>query len=115
MDVPRSEFPKDTDLESGLELALQQPDGQVMHAIVSSITDDSVRLDFNHPLAGKELVFRITVVDLRAASEEEIAHGHVHGAHGEEEFDEDEFEEGEFENDGFDEEDEEEFEDKDEK
>ena len=115
MDVPRSEFPKDTDLESGLELALQQPDGQVMHAIVSSITDDSVKLDFNHPLAGKELVFRITVVGLRAASDEEIAHGHVHGAHGEEEFDEDEFEEGEFENDGFDEEDEEEFEDKDEK
>jgi FKBP-type peptidyl-prolyl cis-trans isomerase SlyD len=115
MDVPRSEFPTNIALETGIELAFQQHDGQVVHAIVSSITDDSVRLDFNHPLAGKELVFRITVVDLRAATEEEISHGHVHGAHGEEEFDEDEFEEGEFEDDDFDEEDDEEFKDDDEK
>jgi FKBP-type peptidyl-prolyl cis-trans isomerase SlyD len=41
-----------------------------------------VHLDGNHPLAGKALRLSVTVVDVRAASAEEIAHGHVHGAHG---------------------------------
>jgi FKBP-type peptidyl-prolyl cis-trans isomerase SlyD len=89
MDVPRKEFPSDIELEVGLELALQQPDGQVLHAIVIEFNDQVVKLDFNHPLAGKELVFRVTVVGLRPASQEEIAHGHVHGEHGEDDFDED--------------------------
>ena len=92
MDIPRSEFPKDIDLKNGLELALQQPDGQVLHAIVTSVGKESVKLDFNHPLAGKELNFRVTVVDLRTASDEEKAHGHVHGEGAEEEFEEEEFE-----------------------
>ncbi len=81
MDIPRSEFPKDIDLQPGLELELQQPDGHVLHAVVAAINPDTVRLDFNHPLAGKELTFRVTVIGLRAASAEEKAHGHVHGQH----------------------------------
>jgi FKBP-type peptidyl-prolyl cis-trans isomerase SlyD len=93
VNVPRSEFPKDIQLELGLELALQQPDGQVLHAIVVAISPDSVKLDFNHPLAGKELNFRVTVIDLRHATDEEIAHGHVHGDHGHEEFEEGDFDE----------------------
>jgi len=100
VDVPVSEFPNDIKLELGIELALQQPDGDVLHAIVVAIDADSVKLDFNHPLAGKELNFRVTVVDLRLATEEEIAHGHVHGDHGHEEF-----EEGDFEDDDLDDED----------
>ena len=82
MDVPRHEFPADIDLQPGLELALQQPDGEVLHAIVAASGPEVVRLDFNHPLAGKELLFRVTVVALREASQEEKAHGHVHGDHG---------------------------------
>ncbi len=81
MDIPRSEFPKDINLTPGLELELQQPDGHVLHAVVTAIKPDSVTLDFNHPLAGKELIFRVTVTGLRAASDEEKAHGHVHGQH----------------------------------
>ncbi len=81
MEIPLSEFPKDINLQSGLELELQQPDGHILHAIVTAITPETVTLDFNHPLAGKELTFRVTVAGLRAASAEEKAHGHVHGQH----------------------------------
>ncbi|SFD78950.1 FKBP-type peptidyl-prolyl cis-trans isomerase [Massilia yuzhufengensis] len=49
---------------------------------VTDIADDKVVLDGNHPLAGMALRFELEVVDVRAASDEEIAHGHVHGAHG---------------------------------
>jgi len=49
---------------------------------VTDIADDKVVLDGNHPLAGMALRFDLSVVDVRAASDEEIAHGHVHGEHG---------------------------------
>ena len=46
------------------------------------IKGDQVMLDGNHPLAGQALRFNVQVLEVRAASEEEVAHGHVHGAHG---------------------------------
>ena len=49
---------------------------------VTEIADDKVVLDGNHPLAGMALRFELSVIDVRAATDEEIAHGHVHGAHG---------------------------------
>lgn len=104
IDVPRTEFPDEIPLDPGTELEVKNSDGEVLTATIASTTKDSVRLDFNHPLAGKELTFDVTVVDLRAATEEELAHGHVHvedEAYDEdydEEFDEDdeEFDEEEF-------------------
>jgi len=90
IDVPRSEFPKDFELKPGLELQLQNQDNELLNAIVVSVTPKTVKLDLNHPLAGKELFFRVTVVGLREATEEEMTHGHVHGADFEEEdFDDD--------------------------
>ena len=50
--------------------------------VVSHFEGDNAVLDGNHPLAGQALQFDLTVLDIRAASDEEIAHGHVHGAHG---------------------------------
>ena len=49
---------------------------------VTSVTDEGVTVDGNHPLAGKTLVFSCVVTEVRAASREELAHGHVHGAGG---------------------------------
>ena len=52
-----------------------------MFATIVEIGEDSVKLDTNHPLAGKTLEFEVTVVDIRDATEEEIDHGHVHSGH----------------------------------
>jgi FKBP-type peptidyl-prolyl cis-trans isomerase SlyD len=49
---------------------------------VTDIADDKVVLDGNHPLAGMALRFSLDVAEVRAASDEEVAHQHVHGAHG---------------------------------
>lgn len=78
MDVPRSEFPSDVEIEVDVELSVTDEDGQNQYARVESVTKDTVRLDFNHPLAGAELNFHVTVVALREPTAEELEHGHVH-------------------------------------
>lgn len=123
MDVPRSEFPNDIPLKPGVELQLIDEDGDEMFARIVSIGKNAVKLDFNHPLAGKELVFDVTVSDLRAATEEELSHGHAHDDDEEEDFllfgeDEDDFEDEDFDDDiesDFDDDFEDEFEDEDER
>jgi FKBP-type peptidyl-prolyl cis-trans isomerase SlyD len=100
IDVPRSEFPDEIPLEPGTELEVKNSDGEVLSATINEANKDTVKLDFNHPLAGKELTFDITIVDLRQATEEELAHGHAHNEDDEFDYEEDE----EFEDDEFDEE-----------
>jgi len=78
MDIPRSEMPDDIPLEVGIELDIVNEDDEEMTAVIKEVKDDTVVLDFNHPLAGKKLEFDITVVDLRQPTEEELEHGHVH-------------------------------------
>ena len=80
MDVPREEFPKEIPMKVGTELQVQNQAGQPMYARIDTVGDKSVRLDFNHPLAGKELHFSVKVVGLRDATDEEKEHGHVHGS-----------------------------------
>lgn len=87
IDVPRSEFPKDFEVKPGVDLQLQNQDGELLNAVIVSVSPTTVKLDLNHPLAGKELFFRVSITDLRAATEEELSHGHVHG----EDFDEEEY------------------------
>lgn len=82
MDVPRSEFPREVTIERGVELHVTDVDGNHQMAFVDSFTDDAVRLDFNHPLAGAELHFSVRVAALRDPTAEELDHGHVHeGGH----------------------------------
>ena len=53
-----------------------------MPFIITSVEDETVTIDFNHPLAGKNLNFDLELLDVRDATAEELAHGHVHGAGG---------------------------------
>ena len=78
MDVPRDAFPGEIPMEVGTQLELQDKSGQPAHARIDAVTDDSVRLNMNHPLAGKQLEFEVTIEALRAATDEEVSHGHVH-------------------------------------
>ena len=78
LEVDRDEFPEDVPVEVGVELEITDDEGDMMFATIIEVGDDVVQLDTNHPLAGKELHFDVTVVDLREASEEELEHGHVH-------------------------------------
>ena len=79
-------------VEPGLGVQLQDESGNVMQAYVTEVEPDGVTLDFNHPLAGKTLHFKVRIAGLRPATEEERAHGHVHG-HGHEHDVEDEYDE----------------------
>ena len=80
--IPLSAFPEDAGLKSGMQIAVQGPDGQPMPLWVIDIKDDQVMVDAEHPLAGVNLHFTVEITGLRAASEEEIAHGHPHGPGG---------------------------------
>jgi FKBP-type peptidyl-prolyl cis-trans isomerase SlyD len=56
--------------------------GQVMLVTVTDVNDQEVTVDANHPLAGKRLTFDVEIQEVRAATEDELNHGHVHGAGG---------------------------------
>ena len=81
MDVPRDEFPPEIPLDPGTGVQLKTQEGEVISARVAAVTTESIYLDFNHPLAGKELHFEVKVVDLREPTAEELDHGHVHDGH----------------------------------
>ena len=66
----------------GTTLPMVDNEGNRLYGQVLEITTEHVKMDFNHPLAGQDLHFKGEVLDVRAASEEELAHGHVHGPHG---------------------------------
>ena len=53
-----------------------------VNLIVTEVEETMVTVDANHPLAGKSLKFEVTIDSIRDASEEEVAHGHVHGEGG---------------------------------
>ncbi len=76
---PLTDLP--SDIAIGGHLVAEQ-DGQEVVFRVTGIADGKAVLDGNHELAGQRLRFDCTVMDIRPASQEEIAHGHVHGPDG---------------------------------
>ncbi len=71
--VKLSQFPKDQIINVGDEFIANTPDGRPLPFVVKEITGQDVKLDFNHPLAGKELTFDVKLLELRPATEEEIS------------------------------------------
>jgi FKBP-type peptidyl-prolyl cis-trans isomerase SlyD len=78
-EVPRKAFPPDFEPEPGLQLTAEGPDGEPVPFTVREVKPESVVIDLNHPLAGATLHFDVTVRDVRAATAEELEHGHAHG------------------------------------
>ncbi len=80
---PRDVFPKDIEVGMQLEGGAEGDDDEdYMPFTIVEITDKEVTVDGNHPLAGKTLNYNATVTGVRAATQEELDHGHVHGAGG---------------------------------
>ena len=78
----RNRLPEPIEVGMQFEGMAEGGDDEPVIFTVTEVADDKVVLDGNHPLAGMALRFELSVIDVRAATEEEIAHGHVHGAHG---------------------------------
>lgn len=69
-------------LAIGNVIPMRDDQGHMLQGTVVSVGDDTVRMDFNHPMAGNVLHFKGNVIEVREASAEELSHGHVHGAGG---------------------------------
>jgi FKBP-type peptidyl-prolyl cis-trans isomerase SlyD len=79
--VPKSQFESTEALEIGMQFEVETEEGELVVS-VTKIEGDMVTVDGNHPLAGVELHFDVTIKAVRDASAEELAHGHVHGEGG---------------------------------
>jgi len=79
--VPRSAFQSVDEIEVGMQFQMEFPGG-LRVVTVSAVDDQHVTVDGNHPLAGETLHFDIEVVSIRAATQDEIEHGHAHEAGG---------------------------------
>ena len=79
--IPKQMFEGNDDIQVGMQFQTMTEQGP--HVVtVTQIDDDTITVDGNHPLAGENLNFDVTVVDIREATAEELDHGHVHGPEG---------------------------------
>lgn len=79
--VPKSGFEGDDELTEGIQVEVETGKGRMI-ARVTKIDGNDVTLDMNHPLAGETLYFDVEITHVRAASADELDHGHVHGPGG---------------------------------
>ena len=79
---PRDLFPPNIAIGMQFEGAPEDDDDEMLVYTVTEIAEDKVVVDGNHPLAGIALVFDCTIAEVRPATADEIAHGHIHGADG---------------------------------
>ena len=83
-EVPRDAFQGVDSIEVGMQFEAQTGQGGTVPVTVTAVTDEIVTVDGNHPLAGKNLNFDVSIEDVRDATEEELEHGQVHGVGGHE-------------------------------
>ena len=82
-----AQLPADMFKETGLPkvdeiIPLQDNQGNQFRAKVTELSPEAVVVDLNHPMAGKDLHFDVEILEVRAATQEELAHGHAHGIDG---------------------------------
>lgn len=83
VNIPREIFAEAEDmLNVGQMIPMRNDQGHMLQGMVQEVTDTMVVMDFNHPMAGKNLYFTGAIQDIREATAEEIDHGHVHGPGG---------------------------------
>lgn len=80
-ELPSNMFSGIDQIEVGMEFHAETEQG-LQVVTVTKVEGDTVTIDGNHPLAGVDLTFDVEITDIRAASEEELEHGHAHGAGG---------------------------------
>ena len=76
--VPREAFEGIDDIQAGMQFQASGPDGQTQVVTIKAVGEEGVTVDGNHPLAGQVLNFDVSIEEVRDATEEEIAHGHIH-------------------------------------
>ncbi|MBC7451346.1 MAG: FKBP-type peptidyl-prolyl cis-trans isomerase [Cytophagales bacterium] len=87
VEIPKDAFMVDGKLQEdmlqvGSVLPMRDNEGNFLQGTIMDVKSDVIMMDFNHPLAGKDLHFKGVIVDVREATEEELSHGHVHGEGG---------------------------------
>lgn len=83
--IPKDIFAEVGDmLKVGATIPMRNNHGHTLQGVVQELTETDVIMDFNHPMAGKNLFFTGTILEMRDATQEEIDHGHVHGPGGHE-------------------------------
>ena len=68
------------ELKVGMQFEGEDESGEIILYTVTNIDDGKVVVDGNHPWAGEQVIFSATIVDVRPANDDEVSHGHVHGA-----------------------------------
>ncbi len=79
--IPKNQFPPGQDLQPGMKFQANSPQGPIVLTVVE-VGETDIMVDGNHPLAGENLNFDVEVAEVRAATEEELNHGHAHGPGG---------------------------------
>ncbi len=80
--MPRTKLPNPNEVEVGDQFQATGPNNEMLLFRVIEINGDQLKLDGNHPLAGEKLTFDVEVMNVRDATAEEMAHGHIHGPGG---------------------------------
>ena len=89
VDLPISTFSVDGEVKKdllnvGQVVPMQDQNGNPLQGTILEVSEEAVKMDFNHMLAGKELNFTGEIIEVREATQAELDHGHVHGPDGHE-------------------------------
>lgn len=79
--VQKSQFPADKDLQIGDQFQVNEEENAPIFTVIE-IEGENIHIDGNHPMAGHDLFFEVEVTEKRAATPEEVSHGHAHGEGG---------------------------------